>query len=286
MTLCEHLNLSNNLVIINDEQSKFLIDDYKQRHEQVDSSLSKVISLDKSMRPHSSTIDEHLQYFPLIISSNDRRLSSRSLSYQTSVLTSRHSHMHDLTRFSFYDNVPSTLNYLSEPLVTQDRSPTLTSSTDRRDSGLESSSIDRHLDSFAVSSTNHRHRSLSSSSSDSHATNTLSTSSRLPSSRKKRVKWHSFTKTHRPSLNSSKYHLGQMSVGQLVALRRAASIRIQELFNTTRIFDSNQDPSRFTHTNRSNSSRQCLLTTALSVVPKLIIRRHQQRKVHIQMNNM
>ena len=62
-----------------------------------------------------------------------------------------------------------------------------------------------------------------------------------------------------------------MSVGQLLALRRAALIRIQELFDTTRILSRN---------NKTIPSRQRLIATAFSAVPKLIIRKHQQRKVY------
>nr|ACI90382.1 StAR-related lipid transfer (START) domain containing protein-like protein [Philodina roseola] len=202
----------------------------------------------------------------------DRRISTRRSSHSTSLAAHRHYHIYDWSRLSFYDNVPSILNYLSEPLVAQDRSPTSTSSTDRRDSGLETSSVERHIDSLTVpktdlqqsrsslssSSSSSSSSSPSSSSNDHTTTNPTMSSSRLPNSRKIRVKWHSFTKTHRPSFNSSKYHLGQMSVGQLVALRRVASVRIQEL--------------------------QCLIATAFSAVPKLIIRRHQQRKeIHHEM---
>ena len=238
----------------------------------------KVTCLDKSTRHLSPQADEHLPDFPATILSADQRLSSRS----TALLAHRHYHIYDWTRLSFYDNVPSALNYLSEPLVVQDCSPTSTSSTDRQDSGLETSSVERHVDTLALPS-NHLDRSLSSlsscSSSNSHETNTLSTSSRLPTSRKIRVKWHSFTRTHRPSFNSSKYHLGQMSVGQLFALRRAASMRIHELFDTTRVFSSGKERSRSNQTNKIIPSRQCLIATAFSAVPKLIIRRHQQRKV-------
>ena len=67
-----------------------------------------------------------------------------------------------------------------------------------------------------------------------------------------------------------------MSVGQLLALRRAALARLEELFDTTKILLSNT-PSL---TTRTVVSRQRLFATAFIAVPKLIIRRHQQRKVH------
>jgi hypothetical protein len=66
-----------------------------------------------------------------------------------------------------------------------------------------------------------------------------------------------------------------MSVGQLLALRRMALIRLEELFDITRILCTNKP----TLVNRTMASRQCLFATAFSAVPKLIIRRHQQRKV-------
>lgn len=237
--------------------------------------------------------DEHLQTSSTPHSRcQDRRISNRRSSHSASLAAHRHYHVYDWSRLSFYDNVPSILNYLSEPLVAQDRSPTSTSSTDRRDSGLETSSVERHIDSLTVPKTDLKQSrsSLSSSSSSSslpssslnnHTTTVNpSISSRLPTNNRKiRVKWHSFTKTHRPSFNSSKYHLGQMSVGQLVALRRVASVRIQELFDTSRLFIDENDVTRSSSVNRSISSRQCLIASAFSAVPKLIIRRHQQRKV-------
>jgi hypothetical protein len=70
-----------------------------------------------------------------------------------------------------------------------------------------------------------------------------------------------------------------MSVGQLFALRRAASISIQELLDTTRILSSNKDEQIPTLVNTTVATPQSLLATAFSAVPKLIIRRHQQRKV-------
>ncbi|CAF4370712.1 unnamed protein product, partial [Rotaria magnacalcarata] len=86
-------------------------------------------------------------------------------------------------------------------------------SINQKDSGLDTSSVERHIDSILL--TNNINRTLSSSSSlSSLNSNITNASSRLPTSRKIRVKWHSFTKTHLPSFNSSKYHLGQMSVGQ------------------------------------------------------------------------
>lgn len=63
-----------------------------------------------------------------------------------------------------------------------------------------------------------------------------------------------------------------MSVGQLTALRRAALIRIQELFDTTRILT-------ISTMEKSIPIRQRFFATAFSAVPRLIIRRHQQRKV-------
>ena len=77
-----------------------------------------------------------------------------------------------------------------------------------------------------------------------------------------------------------------MSVGQLFALRRAASIRIQELFDTTRILSSssssNKDEQAGTLVNTTAATPQSLLATAFSAVAKLIIRRHQQRKVRVR----
>ncbi len=166
------------------------------------------------------------------------------------------------------------------------------SSADRKDSGLGTSSVERQIDSVvSTTNTDPLHRSTSSlSSSESNPTNTLPSSttttppSRLPTSRKIRVKWHSFTKSHRPSFNSSKYHLGQMSVGQLFALRRAASIRIQELLDTTKILSSNKDDQIPPLVHPIVTPPQSLLATAFSAVPKLIIRRHQQRKVRYSRN--
>lgn len=221
-----------------------------------------------------------------------RLQTKKSPSYQATRFARRHFHIYDWTRLSFYDNVPPPLAYLSEPVIIEDRSPTSTSSNDekhrssidRKDSGLGTSSIEKHIDSIIRS--NHVNRPLSSSSSSSSTTslnsNRTNPSTHLSSSvpatsttRKIRVKWHSFTRTHRPSLNSSKYHLGQMSVGQLSALRRAALVRIQELFDTRRILNISKSDSM----EKSIPTRQRLLATAFSAVPKLIIRRHQQRKV-------
>jgi hypothetical protein len=261
------------------------------------------------------------QHFPIIIPSDDNHIStspsalsrhsSKSPSHQATLFARRHFHVYDWTRLSFYDNVPQPppLGYQSEPLFLDNRSPTATSisstddnnpkrsslthvrtSADRKDSGLGTSSVERQIDSVVLSNnTDPLHRSTtsitsSSSSSESDVTNTIpssSTPSRLPTSRKIRVKWHSFTKSHRPSFNSSKYHLGQMSVGQLFALRRAASIRIQELLDTTRILSTNKDDQISTLVNTTVATPQSLLATAFSAVPKLIIRRHQQRKVCI-----
>jgi hypothetical protein len=230
---------------------------------------------------------------------------------QATLFARRHFHIYDWTRLSFYDNVPPPLDYQSEPLFIDNRSPTVTSisstdetnpkrsslthlrsSADRKDSGLGTSSVERQIDSVvSTTNTDPLHRSTSSlSSSESNPTNTLPSSttttppSRLPTSRKIRVKWHSFTKSHRPSFNSSKYHLGQMSVGQLFALRRAASIRIQELLDTTRILSSNKDDQIPPLVNTIVTTPQSLLATAFSAVPKLIIRRHQQRKVRYSRN--
>ena len=228
----------------------------------------------------SPICDDQFEHFPLFISSDNNRNSTKTSSYQATLFARRHFHIYDWTRLSVYDNVPAPLEYLSEPVIIEDRSPTSTSSnddkrssTDRQDSGLGTSSVERQIDSIAL--TNNLNRSISSSSSSSLDSNLTNTSSRLPTSRKIRVKWHSFTRTHRPSFNSSKYHLGQMSVGQLLSLRRAALIRIEELFDTRRILSINKP----TLVNRTVASRQRLLTSALGAVPKLIIRRHQQRKV-------
>ncbi|CAF0883974.1 unnamed protein product [Rotaria sordida] len=249
----------------------------------IDESLPVMIT-DKTNHRLSPICDEQLEHFPLINSTDNNRISTKSSSYQSTTFARRHFHIYDWTRLSFYDNVPIPFGYLSEPLIIEDCSPISTStssnddkniSTNRKDSGLGTSSIERQIDSIILT-TNNINRSLSPSSSSSSSLNSniTNTSSRLPTSRKIRVKWHSFTKTHRPSFNSSKYHLGQMSVGQLLALRRAALIRLQELFDTTRILSMNKP----TLVNRTIPSRQCLFATAFSAVPKLIIRRHQQRK--------
>jgi hypothetical protein len=257
------------------------------------------------------------QHFPIIIPSDDNsicnsstttlsRQSTKSPTRQATLFARRHFHIYDWTRLSFYDNIPPPLDYQSEPSFIDNHSPTATSisstdennpkrsslthirsPTDRKDSGLGTSSVERQIDSIVLTNNSDPlHRSTSSisssSSSETDATNTIpssSTPSRLPTSRKIRVKWHSFTKSHRPSFNSSKYHLGQMSVGQLFALRRAASIRIQELFDTTRILSSNKDDQIPQLVNTTVATPQSLLATAFSAVPKLIIRRHQQRKV-------
>ena len=266
----------------------------------------------------TNTSSNH-QHFPIMIPSDDNHIttsttalprhSTKSPSRQATLFARRHYHVYDWTRLSFYDNVPPPLGYQSEPVIIDNRSPTATSvsstddhspkrttlthirsSTDRKDSGLGTSSVERQIDSVVLTtnsdvlhrSTSSLSSSSSSSSSESDATNTIpssSTPSRLPASRKIRVKWHSFTKSHRPSFNSSKYHLGQMSVGQLFALRRAASIRIQELLDTTRILSIKKDDQIPTLVNTTVASPQSLLATAFSAVPKLIIRRHQQRKV-------
>ncbi|CAF2410490.1 unnamed protein product [Rotaria sp. Silwood2] len=245
----------------------------------IDESLPVMI-IDKTNHRLSPICDEQFEHFPSINSTDNNRMSTKSSSYQATLFARRHFHVYDWTRLSFYDNVPTPLGYLSEPLTIEGCSPTSTSSNDdknlsinRKDSGLGTSSAERQIDSILL--TNNINRSLSSSSSSSSLnSNITNTSSRLLTSRKIRVKWHSFTKTHRPSFNSLKYHLGQMSVGQLLALRRAALIRLQELFDTTRILSMNKS----TSVNRTITSRQCLLATAFSAVPKLIIRRHQQRK--------
>ena len=232
------------------------------------------------------------------------RYSIKSPSYQAKLFARRHFHVYDWTRLSFYDNIPSPHGYQSEPVFIDNPSSVTTSvsssidetntkhsslvhirssSTDRKDSGLSTSSVERQVDSVVLttnSDTLYRSvTSLSSSSSETDVPNAIpssSTSTRLPTSRKIRVKWHSFTKSHRPSFNSSKYHLGQMSVGQLFALRRAASIRIKELLDTTPSTKDDQIP---TLVNTTVTTSQSLLATAFSAVPKLINRRHQQRKV-------
>jgi hypothetical protein len=235
------------------------------------------MTIDKRNHRLSPIRDEQPEHFPLINPPDQNSTPTKA-----ALFARRHFHVYDWTRLSVYDNVPASLGYLSEPLIIEDRSPTSTSSnddkrssTDRKDSGLGASSVERQIDSIVLP--NHINRSISSSSSssslNSNITNT--SSSRLPTNRKIRVKWHSFTKTHRPSFNSSKYHLGQMSVGQLLSLRRTALIRIQELFDTSRILSINKP----TSVNRTIPSRQRLLATAFSAVPKLIIRKHQQRKV-------
>ncbi|CAF3420018.1 unnamed protein product [Rotaria socialis] len=248
-----------------------------------------VMIIDKTNHIQSPICDEQLEHFPLTISTDNNRIPIKSPSYQATLFARRHFHIYDCARVSFYDNVPTPLGYLSEPFVVEDCSPLSISSNDdkmlsinQKDSGLDTSSVERHIDSILL--TNNINRTLSSSSSSSSLNSSITnTSSRLPTSRKIRVKWHSFTKTHRPSFNSSKYHLGQMSVGQLLALRRAALIRLQELFDTTRILSMNKS----TLVNRTMASRQCLLATAFSVVPRLIIRRHQQRKeVHHEIKKL
>ncbi|CAF1507560.1 unnamed protein product, partial [Adineta ricciae] len=275
----------------------------------------------------TNTSSNH-QHFPIMIPSDDNHIttsttalprhSTKSPSRQATLFARRHYHVYDWTRLSFYDNVPPPLGYQSEPVIIDNRSPTATSvsstddhslkrttlthirsSTDRKDSGLGTSSVERQIDSVVLTTNSDvLHRSTSSlsssssssSSSESDVTNTIpssSTPARLPASRKIRVKWHSFTKSHRPSFNSSKYHLGQMSVGQLFALRRAASIRIQELLDTTRILSIKKDDQIPTLVNTTVASPQSLLATAFSAVPKLIIRRHQQRKeTHSEMKDI
>lgn len=334
-----------------------LIDDQKESNS--NNSLFiylKAVTCDKSIHRLSPICDEHLftntspnalsnnEHFPNLIPSDDptclssllttdptsittvSRHSTKSPSHQATLFARRHFHVYDWTRLSFYDNVPPTLGYQSEPTFLDHRSMTGTStssteeknskrsslihirsSTDRKDSGLGASSVERQIDSLvSPNTTDPLHRSTTSISSSSSSpssssendattnntipssstatTTTTTTPSRLPTSRKIRVKWHSFTKSHRPSFNSSKYHLGQMSVGQLFALRRAASIRIQELFDTTRILSSssNKEEQTATLVNSTAATPQSLLATAFSAVPKLIIRRHQQRKVRFQ----
>ena len=265
---------------------------YHPNRSQSISISSKVMTIENAQRCLSPICDE------AIPRQKHRLQTKKSPSYQATRFARRHFHIYDWTRLSFYDNVPPPLGYLSEPVIIEDRSPTSTSSTDekhrssidRKDSGLGTSSIEKHIDSIIRS--NHVNRPLSSSSSSAASTTSLNSnrtnpSTRLSSSaegsaaapgtttRKIRVKWHSFTRTHRPSLNSSKYYLGQMSVGQLSALRRAALVRIQELFDTTRILTISKSDSM----DKSIPTRQRLLATAFSAVPRLIIRRHQQRKV-------
>lgn len=245
------------------------------------------------------------------------RNSARSASHQATLFARRHFHVYDWTRLSFYDNVPASLSgYQSEPSCIENRSPggislcssdenhskrssilQLRSSNDRKDSGLGgSSSVERKIDSLVLTpNSDVLHRSNSSLSTTSISSNTSesnnthpasSNQSRLPTSRKIRVKWHSFTKSHRPSFNSSKYHLGQMSVGQLFALRRTASIRLRELIDTGRISSMNRDefnpsslPASPVTLTTPSSSGQSLFASAISAVPKLISRRHHQRKV-------
>jgi hypothetical protein len=242
----------------------------------------KVITTDKTKHRLSPISDDQFEHFPLIIPSDNNRSSIKSSSHQATLFARRHFHIYDWARLSFYDNVPAPLEYLSEPLIVEDRSPISTSSnddkrssTDRQDSGLGTSSVERQIDSIMLTNNNKRSASSSSSSSSLNSNITNTSSQHVQTSRKIRVKWHSFTKTHRPSFNSSKYHLGQMSVGQLLALRRTALIRLEELFDITRILCTNKS----TLVNRTMASRQCLFATAFSAVPKLIIRRHQQRKV-------
>jgi hypothetical protein len=226
------------------------------------------MTIEKANRRLTPICDEHIP--------SDNHRTKSSSSYQATLFARRHFHIYDWTRLSFYDNVPAPLDYLSEPVIIEDRSPTSTSSnddkrssTDRQDSGLGTSSTEKQIELI----NHHIDRSISSSSSTS-SLNSNQTS--LRTARKIRVKWHSFTKTHRPSFNSSKYHLGQMSVGQLLALRRSALIRIQELFDTTRILSLS--------VNKTIPTRQRLFASAFSAVPKLIIRRHQQRKVWFLLN--
>lgn len=238
---------------------------------------------DKSLQRRSYMVDEHLDNFPLSFLSDDQLVSKRSSTHhQPTIFSHRHYHIYDWGRLSFYDNVPSAWNSLEDTAIMQDRSPVSTGSTDRQDSGLESSSAEHHIATIKVTA-NPLHRSVSSLSSttttNSDQSDEISSGVHVMNSRKIRVKWHSFTRTHRPSFNSSKYHFGQMSVGQLGALRRAATMRIQELLQTTRLFDSQKAQSRTNVTSRNALTRQCLLATAFSAVPKLIIRRHQQRKV-------
>lgn len=235
---------------------------------------------------HLLSPNAHSQPPPHLPLAEHQRLSPKSPAYQATLLARRHFHIYDWTRLSFYDNVPPPFGYLSEPSIAEDRSPTSVSSiddkrssTDRQDSGLGNSSVERQIDSGALANNHSRSLAISSSSSSSSRSslnsNVTSASSRAPASRKIRVKWHSFTRTHRPSFNSIKYHLGQMSVGQLLALRRAALARLEELFDTNRILAINKP----TLANRTIAARQRLVVTAFNAVPKLIIRRHQQRKV-------
>jgi len=236
----------------------------------------KVITIDKNINRLSPICDEQ---FPLTIPSDKPTTKSSSSSSSSSQAATRfarrHFHIYDWTRLSFYDNVPPPFDYLSEPVIIEDRSPTSISSTDdkrssldRKDSGLGTSSIDKPTDSIQLSTNLNRSTSSSSSHSRSSYSSNLSCQT---ATRRIRVKWHSFTKTHRPSFNSSKYNLGQMSVGQLLSLRRAALIRIQELFDTTRILSLN----------KTVQTRPHFLATAFTAVPKLIIRKHQQRKVRL-----
>ncbi|CAF0732029.1 unnamed protein product [Didymodactylos carnosus] len=180
---------------------------------------------------------------------------------------------------------------------------------DRNDSGLGTSSVERQIDTenkilSDVEQSSHRQQqrssstasslSASSSSISSKTSNTnnvtttsSSSSNRLPTSRRFRVKWHSFTKSHRPSFNSSKYHVSSMSVGQLFALRRAASIRIQELLDRRHISTSNNTLDSLTvnvnYTSNNNIpvvASPRTITPFWSHVPKLIIRRHRKENHH------
>ncbi|CAF0854767.1 unnamed protein product [Didymodactylos carnosus] len=182
---------------------------------------------------------------------------------------------------------------------------------DRKDSGLGTSSVERQIDlekknlSDIEQSAHRQQRSLSTTSSLSTSTSSISSrnsntnnvtttsssaSNRLPTSRRVRVKWHSFTKSHRPSFNSSKYHVSSMSVGQLFALRRAASIRIQELLDPrhTSLPNNDFDPSsvNINYNNNINNNVSVaatptrIVTPFWSHVPKLIIRRHKKECHH------
>ena len=50
---------------------------------------------------------------------------------------------------------------------------------------------------------------------------------RAPSDRRRhRIRWHSFVKSHRPSLNSENLQVGSMSAGQLMVLRKLCLLKV------------------------------------------------------------
>ena len=231
--------------------------------------------IDKTNHHLSSIPDEQLEHFP-----STTPISRKSSLYQAACFAHHHRHICNRIRFSFYDNLQASFEYLSKPLTVADGSPTSISSNDdkdssinRKDSNMDANNVQHQTDSILLAKNSNR-TLTSSSSSNSNRTNTA----RLSTGDQMRVKWHSFTKVHRPDFNSSKYYSEQMSVGQLSTLRRMAVMHIQELFDVTRIF-SRDKPILI---ERRVPSRQCLLAAAFSVVPKLIVRRRQQRKVYFK----